>query len=367
MGGSPGEARLRRAVVGLLVVLFCCVALGIARARRRRPAPADLADRAGHPLRPRSGARGRALRRLLAVRRPAARARPRRSNGRGPPWSGRFAATRPSPSSLPGTAARSATCARAAAGRSSCSTTTCRSTSPCVEPCRRSNAPCRRRIHPPVEAIQSGYASVSRSAAIRIAEGDRARRADRRAAAPDRPPARLPLAGGGGDPACLRCAHGLRRARSPRPARLRDDDRSPLGGRLHDDGPRPRGRLLAVHRLPLSRGAGERAPRRGRRHGSRGARRAGRRCSPARRSSPRSSSRRSCSRARCSSRWRRRSSSSPRSASRSPGSRCRPCWRCSASGSTSGAIGRRAPGGPGAPGSRPPPTPPCAAPPWRRR
>jgi RND superfamily putative drug exporter len=30
MGGSPGEARLRTAVVGLVVVLICCVALGIA-------------------------------------------------------------------------------------------------------------------------------------------------------------------------------------------------------------------------------------------------------------------------------------------------------------------------------------------------
>ncbi len=30
MGGSPGEARLRTAVVGLVVVLICCGALGIA-------------------------------------------------------------------------------------------------------------------------------------------------------------------------------------------------------------------------------------------------------------------------------------------------------------------------------------------------
>ncbi len=107
------------------------------------------------------------------------------------------------------------------------------------------------RVHPPRRSDPIGLCQRHQEPAIRIAEGNRARRADRRAAASDRAAARLPLVGRRCDPARLRRADRVRRARSPRPARLRDDDRSPLGGRLHDDGPRPRRRLLPLHRLPL--------------------------------------------------------------------------------------------------------------------
>jgi hypothetical protein len=75
------------------------------------------------------------------------------------------------------------------------------------------------------------------SAAERIACGDRAGRADRRAAAADRPPARLPLGPRRGDPAGARRPHRPCRPRRARPARLGDDDRSALARRLHDDGP----------------------------------------------------------------------------------------------------------------------------------
>ena len=99
-------------------------------------------------------------------------------------------------------------------------------------------------------------------AAGRIARSTRTRRADRDPAAPDRPAARLPLAGRGGDPARLRRAAVFADPRRPRPARLRVRDRRLLARRLHDDGARPRGRLLAVDRLPLPRGARRRGRRR---------------------------------------------------------------------------------------------------------
>ena len=148
LGIAMGETRVRRGfagpVLGLVVVLICCVALGIAGLGVEDRLAADLADRAEAPPPP-TVRRWRKSTSAPPRHSPSSCAgRRRRSTGRGPPWSARFDATRPWPSSLPGTEVRSASCGPAPAGRSSYSTTTCRSTWPCVKRCRRSNAPCRR-------------------------------------------------------------------------------------------------------------------------------------------------------------------------------------------------------------------------------
>ena len=212
-------ARPRTAVLGLVVVLIGCVALGIAGLgveERLQPTSLIVPGTAS--------AHGQALAEehfgasspfAVLLRGPAAAI-----DRQGPPWSGRCAATprvtvvspwdrgavgflRPGPRRaivlldyhLPLDVAM-------------------RDTVPALE---RTLA---ARIHPPVEATPVRLCERLARAAIGIAERDRARRADRGAAAPDRPAACLPLADGGGDPARLRRADRLRRPRRPRPARL---------------------------------------------------------------------------------------------------------------------------------------------------
>ena len=99
----------------------------------------------------------------------------------------------------------------------------------------------------------------------RVDRRRRARRADRPADPADRPPARLPLAGRGGDPARLRRGHRGRLARPAlHPHRLVRHRRL-RAHRLHDDGPGARGRLRAADGLALPRGAGGGRRRRSRR------------------------------------------------------------------------------------------------------
>ena len=255
MGGSPGEARLRTAVVGLVVVLICCGALGIAglgvedrleptslivpgtnSARGQALAEEHFGDSSPFAVLLR-GPRGAIERQGPALVR-ALRRNPRLTAIS--PWDrGSVAYLRPGPGRaiilldyhLPLDVAM-------------------RDTVPALE------RTLEERVHPPLEAIQSGYASVSR------ALQKESLRATERAELIAAPLLLIVLLlvfrslDGGRDPAGLRRAHRLRRPRHPRPPRLGDDDRSPLGGRLHDDGPGARGRLLAVHRLPLPRRAG---------------------------------------------------------------------------------------------------------------
>ena len=220
MGGAPGEARLRTAVVGLVVVLICCGALGIAGLGvEDRLEPTSLIVPGT------TSARGQALAeehfgRLLAVRGPAAR------TGRGDRPAG--------PGAGPGAAPRSAADRHLPLGPRRRRLPAPRP-GPGAHPARLPPAARRRdarhraraRTHarstgPPAgDATQSGYASVSRALQKESLSATERAELHRGAAAADRPPARLPLAGGGRDPARLRRAHRLRRPRRPRPARAR--------------------------------------------------------------------------------------------------------------------------------------------------
>ncbi len=106
------------------------------------------------------------------------------------------------------------------------------------------------------------HPGVLRDALAGAAEGidrrRRARRADRAADPADRPAARLPLAGRGGDPARLRRDHGARLARGPLLPHRLVLDRRLRADRLHDDRARLRRRLRAADGVALPRGAGGR-------------------------------------------------------------------------------------------------------------
>ena len=225
------------------------------------------------------------------------------------------------------------------------------------------------RIHRPVTATQSGFATISRALQRGIAERLRARRAARRSAADHRPAPGLSLPGRGGDTASPRCDDRSRRPRHPRPAQLLHADRRALPRRLHDDGPGARRRLLPPHRFPLPRGAR-------RRHGPRLRQRFAPAAPPGAPSSspgPPSSSRSLpppfSSPAPCSFRSPPLWSSSPRSASRSPGVPCPACLPLLGPRINAGRIGRRSPPLEARRRRGPPPRPPpsCAAPPSPRR
>ena len=192
-------------------------------------------------------------------------ARPPPSTARAPNWSAPCAPpTRRSRPSRPGTEARSGRCGPAPTGRWSSPTSTSDLPHAVNDSVDELNGILERQIHPPVNAIQTSYATLSRE--IQDKSIDAAERSEL-IALPillHRPPARLPLAGRGGDPARLRRGHGRRLARPAlRPHRLVRHRRL-RADRLHDDGPGARGGLRPADGLPLPRGARRRGrPARG--------------------------------------------------------------------------------------------------------
>ena len=90
---------------------------------------------------------------------------------------------------------------------------------------RRTQRDPRRKVTPPVEATQTGFATLSRRDPGRIDRRHAPERADRAADPAARPAARLPLAGRGADPALLRGDHGDHLARRALAALLGDLDR----------------------------------------------------------------------------------------------------------------------------------------------
>ena len=199
---------------------------GRRRARDRRPLGLRLQPRRTGSARPRSTSpapgpprqrhAARTLRRLGALRDPAARARRARSTARARSWSARCAPRPAGHHALAlGPRRGRPPAARARARPWSSPTSTSTSTEAVNDTVAELNAILERdRSTPPVRATQTGYATLSRAIQDESIRRRRAQRADRAADPADRPPARLPLAGRGGDPARLR----RRRRRSPRAA-----------------------------------------------------------------------------------------------------------------------------------------------------
>ncbi len=256
--------RIRPAVAALIAVLLGCAVLGVVGinvAGRTRPAlAADLRHRQRPGGRPAQGA----LRRLDPVRGAADRAAG--ADRRAGALAGAGAA--PQPRGL-GDLALGSGHRRCAAARPAQGADHRRLPPPAGDGDAGDGPRTRRdpRTERPPAAAGDAVRLRDRLPCPAGGDGqrDRARRAPRRAAAPDRPPARLPLCRRRRDTARLRRPHRRRRPGGPRPPQLGDDDRRDLARRLHDDGPGARGRLLAPDRLPLPRGARGRArPARGR-------------------------------------------------------------------------------------------------------
>ena len=164
----------------------------------------------------------RALRRLGAVRDPPARPARRRSTARARSWSAPCAATRRSRRSLPGTAARSAACGPDPARALIVADFHVGIDEAVDETVPLARTHPRRTIHAAGARDPDRLRDALAGDPGRVDRRHRARRADRPADPADRPPARLPLAGRGGDPARLR-----RRSRSS--ARAACSRSSPTG------------------------------------------------------------------------------------------------------------------------------------------